>query len=214
MTTSQFVDFYELLSIVKEEQRSFTKKDLERLSYDQLLLPAIGNSGNTRCDIEIVLEERRNRRLPYVRCSEEQFDALEKELDEQGCLDDCFKDRLHSSDLPQWDDLTSVTKLFFKLRCLENHVDYPIERIVETLDLIQDCIDEELLPFQLAMAMKADLQSLFLLISKLEDHTIRDVCKKQANHLESFIPPGEIEISQNMTLLDYSCSSRCFSVGG
>jgi len=200
--------FYSLLRQLKEGDKKFDSKQLKKLEYGDLDLAAMGNAGSCRCPVEMVIEEKRKRRVKYVSSK-----SLNRELlNELGMLDDVLADRIKLSEFPTWDSLSIVAKLWFKLSCLEMHTDYPGPRIEEVIFLFQECLKEvhPPLPFQIAKNFQTEFQSIYLRLGKLPDEVIRDCCTQCANVIYGFIDGDELEICDNMALKDYSCSGGCF----
>ena len=203
-----YTPFYTLLRQLKLEQKTFEEKSLKKLKYSDLNLAAIGNAGPARCSIEEVSQEKSRRRLRYVTAKTIQRGIL----NESGMLDDVLADRIKVSEIPTWDSLSTLAKLWFKLSCLEMHTDHPSTRIKDILLLFQECLKQEQpqLPFQTAKNFQTEFQSIQLRLATLPDVVIRDCCTQCSNVIYGFITGDEIEICDNMALKDYSCSGGCF----
>lgn len=203
-----YIPFYTLLEQLKRDQKKFDSKSLKKLKYTELNLAAMGNAGVCRCTIEEMVQEKMRRRAKYATTK-----FLDREtLKDLGMLDDVLADRIKLSNIPTWDRLSIVAKLWFKLSCLEMHTDYPGPRLEEVILLFQECLkqDNPPLPFQIAKNFQTEFQSIYLRMNKLPDEVIRDCCTQCANVLYGFITGDEIEICDTMSLKDYSCSGGCF----
>ena len=203
-----YTPFYLLLEQLKKEDKRIEAKHLKKLKYTELDLAAMGNAGKCRCSMDEVIQEKTKRRAKY-----QTVKMLNREaLNELGMLDDVLLDRIKVSDIPTWDSLSIISKLWFKLSCLEMHTDHPGPRIEEVILLFQECLKQEhpQLPFLIAKNFQTEFQSIYLRLSRLPDEVLRDCCTQCANVIYGFITGDEIEICDNMALKDYSCSSGCF----
>ena len=204
MPIATSVDFYKLLAELKSSGQKFSPKTLKLLSYDQLILAAMGNAGSCRCSIDDVTNEKQERRAHLVPLSEE-------ELQEMGLglhlLADVLEDKQSiNHKAPAWSELSTTSKLYFKLTCLETHPYDAVQRTSEVISLFKDA--GSALPQQLAFSLRMEFQSSIL--SKPSDEWIRDTSTKACNILYGFIPGPEIEIVDKLELRDYSCTAGCF----
>jgi len=205
-----YTDFYTVLAELKSKEAKFDSKTLKKLSYYQLNLASIGNAGPCRCSPSLVIKEKANRRKPYS-VAEVELEENEKEyLERTGMLGDVLEDRAKSLNLLKWDDLTILGKLWFKLCCLNIHLDSPTQRLTEVIEFLKICAEGNLLPTQVALSLKTEFQSILLRQSKLSDDVIRNSCEQCANVIYGFLPAEEAMICDNKLLYDYSCSSYCF----
>ena len=203
-----YEDFYILLAKIKEKGQKFDGKTLKRLPYHQLDLAAIGNAGSCRCSSSLVHKEKMLRRHNFV--SKPSIEDDRSHLEQIGMLDNVLDDRSHSIGLPRWQELSNPLKLWFKLCCIEIHLDSPNVRIAEAISLFKKCANEGSVPHQLAMMYTSEFQSILLMSHKLTDETIRNACNQATYTLKEFLSSEDMEIADNKTLDDYSCSSYCF----
>lgn len=204
MPTATQRDFYELLAELKAKGTRFTPKHLKLLPYEQLLFPATGVAGVCRCSIEDVVNEKQERRALLIDLPQEQIDRMDLPILLQ---EDLSNDKIKlSRTIPSWSDLSVISKLYFKLTCLETHPNDPTQRISEIVALCKE--SESHLPQQLAFSLKLEFQS--SLLSKPSYDWIRDTSTKVSNILYGFIPGNEIEIVDKLELRDYVCTAGCF----
>jgi hypothetical protein len=210
LSSIPFRNFYSALAALKREDKTFGTEDLKRLHYCDLILAASGNAGPARCSIELVTEEKRDRRNIFTSLTPVELDECVEYLDKEGMVEDVHKDRIRFlSSAPEWNSLSSVSKLYFKLNCVENHPNQPTGRFSDVVDLLASCLEESALPQQPAFNIKMEFQH-FLLSTNLSDDFIKDVCTRHSNFIYGFIPGDECEVVDKLELKDYICSAGCF----
>lgn len=198
-------DFYDLLAVVKNQNRVFTKEDLRVLPYDQLLLAASGNAGSCRCPLDEVIQEKQERRAMLIVLPHSRLERLKLE---STLMEDVRKDKLRmSTDLPAWRDLTPPAQLYFKLICLENHPRNHISRIAEILELLQQC-ERGQIPITMINKMRVEFQSAPL--SKPSMAWLRSTASKNGGIVYGFLSSKELEIVEKQEIRDYACHVGCF----
>lgn len=197
-------DFYELLAELKVKGEPFSAQTLRELPYDQLILAAMGNAGVCRCSVEDVIQEKQERRVPFLGMTQEKLEQLK--LNDQLISDIQDDQILCSRVIPSWRDLSVVGKLYFKLTCLESHPYDAFLRMSEVVALCQET--STTLPQQLASSLKLEFQSAIL--SKPSAEWVKNASSKASNLLYGFITGPEIEIANRLELRDYVCTAGCF----
>ncbi len=204
MPIATSTDFYELLAKLKAKKQKFTPKTLKLLPYEQLVLAAMGNAGRCRCSLEDVTNEKQERRALLLGLPQEKIEEMGLELH---LIGDILEDRLTlAHTVPAWSELSVISKLYFKLTCLETHPYDALQRISEVVALCKEA--DQALPQQLAFSLKIEFQS--SLLSKPSDDWIRDTSTKACNLVYGFIPGSEIELVDKLELRDYVCTAGCF----
>jgi len=178
-----YTDFYSVLEELKANGKKFDGKALKRLDISQLDLACIGNAGVCRCSVSLVQKEKTSR-LTFT-----QSDILNQP--------------------PNWNKLSVLSKIWFKLTCLITHTDNPSKRITEVISLFQQANTQHLLSPEVALSLKAEFQAI-LQRPKVADATLRSACDLAASVVFKFVPPEEVAICDQKLLSDYSCSSFCF----
>ena len=203
-----YEDFYSILVKLKEKGQKFDGKSLKRLAYHQLDLAAIGNAGACRCSTGLVNKEKAIRRQSFVTkpIIDDDIDYLEK----TEMLDGVLNDRNTLVGFPKWESLSTPLKLWFKISCLETHLDSPNVRLNEAITLFKKCASEGSIPHQLVFMCVPEFQSILLMSRKLNDEMIRNVCNQSAYSVREFLSPEDMEVADFKTLDNYSCSSYCF----
>jgi hypothetical protein len=203
-----YEDFYSLLEKLKAKGQKFDGKTLKKLAYHQLDLAAIGNAGPCKCSSGLVRKEKMLRRHAFV--AKPTIDDDRDYLEQTGMLDGVLDDRNHNTGFPRWEELSNILKLWFKLCCIEIHLDSPNIRLTEAIALFKKCAAEGSIPHQLALMHISEFQSILQMTKRLNDETIRNACNQAAYTLKEFMTPDDVEIADNKTLDNYSCSSYCF----
>ena len=201
-----YEDFYSLLAKLKEKNQKFDSRTLKKLTYNQLDLAAIGNAGTSKCSPTLVSKEKSLRRQEYL--LKDSIDSDRDYLESIGMLEEVMEERNKIG--PMWEDLSTILKLWFKLNCLETHLDSPNIRITEVLKLLKECESEGSLPHQLVATYVTEFQSILLLSHKLNEDTIRNVCNQCSYAIKEFLNLEDSNISNNKIISNYSCSSYCF----
>lgn len=197
-------DFYTVLAELKAKGERFGPKTLASLPYEQLVLAATGNAGVCRCSLEDVINEKQERRALLISLPQDKLDQMELE---EGLREDLLSDRVQfDRSIPSWSDLSVISRLYFKLTCLETHPHDSFQRISEVVALCKEA--DTSLPQQLAFSLKIEFQS--SLLSKPSCDWIRDTSTRACNLLYGFIPGSEVEIVDKLELRDYVCTAGCF----
>lgn len=197
-------EFYELLDELKSKGSKFSPSTLRLLSYDQLVLAAMGNAGPARCSVEDVVNEKQERRTVLLGMPKKKLERLKLDDQMAGDLQDDLV--MIERSVPSWKNLSVVAKLYFKLTCLENHPHDAFFRLSEVVNLCKEA--HEVLPQQLAFSLKIEFQSAVL--SKPSDEWIRDASTKASNILYGFVNGSEVDIVDKLELRDYVCTAGCF----
>ena len=207
---SSYVDFYTILAELKDKDAKFDGKTLKKLPYSQLDLAAIGNAGQCRCSPSLVIKEKAARRKPYAVVEIELEEQEREYLERTGMLSDVMDDRVMALPHLKWEELSYLAKLWFKLNCLNIHLDAPTQRLTEVVDLLTECRRADILPSQIVTSLRTEFNSVILRQGKLSDEVIRSICEQCANVVYGFLEAEEAMICDQKLLADYSCSCYCF----
>jgi hypothetical protein len=204
-TATSYRDFYDVLTDLKAKGRPFDPASLRLLAYDQLILAAMGNAGACRCPIEDVINEKQERRALLLGLPQDKLETMKLEDQLYG---DLLEDRIQiTRSVPAWGDLSAVSRLYFKLTCLELHPHDAFRRINEAINLFKEA-GESGIPSQLAFSLRLEFQS--ALLSKPSDDWVRDAATKASNLLYGFVTGPEVDIVDKLELRDYICTAGCF----
>ena len=199
-------DFYDVLEELKQKGEKFSPESLRRLAYDQLHFAAMGNAGASRCTVEEVLRERRERRALLLGVPPSRWTRLKLC---SNMLEDLHSDKVKKdSNIPCWSDLTPLCQISFRLGCLEIHPHHPLSRVSEILNQIATYPDPNP-DLQLCFTkMQTDLQS--VLLSKPSTEWLRKMAGQYSLHLSSFLTERDTEILDGQSVRGYVCHAGCF----
>jgi hypothetical protein len=208
-------NFYDLKEQLVREQKIFDRATMKQLAYPDLILCAIGDAGKARCGMEEVLAETAERRAPFVNMPIDKILLLKNHLTEEGMYEDVMNDAIGRSEIASYKRLTTLQRLYFKLRCLRNHQDYPARRLQDALVLAQSLLNENFeQPLIQKWLMTLEALNIDVAASKYKNNIGYTHFRKSlqgVRELLTLMTPAEMAICETETLRDYSCSHNCFT---
>jgi hypothetical protein len=204
------VEFSEMRELVLSQGRQFNALDLACVPYEQLSLCATANAGAAGCNLSLIREEKRGRRRRFVEMSFDQFPNVVRYLQAQSMFPDVLRDRARRT-APLWENLSVVQKAWFKLSCVNNHIDNPGDRLRDSENLVFRAGDTGLIPLQQA-SWCVDIISQLLAHypQNVTAETLRGSLANLTEELLQLMPEAEREVCAREELRDYSCTSDCF----
>lgn len=207
-------DFAELRRELIENNKKFDETTLRAIPYSQLNLCCIGNAGPAACSLQLVQQEKINRRERFLYMEPEEFKEAETFLKIEQMYDDVLH-TIATCTAPQWEDLNACQKLWAKLTCLYNHVDNPSHRLDEILALFAQCAADPSsgLPVDVCRVYAAKLKGMASVYpGKVTNEVFREKVGEIAETLLEFMPPEERQMLEKEQLRDFTCTSDCFRV--
>jgi hypothetical protein len=206
--------FADLRRELIEQGKKFDENTLRAVLYSQLNLCCIGNAGVAACSLQLVQQEKVNRRERFLYMESDEFKEAEHFLKIEQMYDDVMF-VLTSRAVPQWADLNDCQKLWTKLTCLYNHVDNPSQRLQEALALFAQCANNPAsgLPSDVCSIYASKLRGIASVYpGRLSDDTFRDKVGEMAETLLEFMPDEDRKLLEKEQLQGYSCTSDCFRI--
>ena len=205
-------DFYQLRNRLVSESKKFDSSTLPLIPYNQLYLTIIGTAGIAMCSLDLVQEEKRQRRQRFLLMDENTLISMKNYLlIEQMWEDVCFE-RIYS-EFPRWDDLTERQKIWLKLTCIANHIDSPQLRITEVIDLLKVCEKTGSLPIEVASNFASKFRDILRLYPlRISGNTFRNRIIGIASNFSQFLPQEETKQIEDEQVQGYSCTSDCHRV--
>jgi hypothetical protein len=205
-------DFYQVRNQLVLEGHRFDSNSLPIIPYNQLFLAATGVSGPAMCNLELVQEEKRQRRNRFMTMSEIELLEMKNYLRIERMWDDIIFERIYSS-FPNWDSITNRQKIWLRLNCIVNHVDNPNPRLTEVTELLENCIVDGTLPFEVGEVFISKLKSLTRLYPKfIDDSTFRDRITVMTAYFFQYLPQDEAKQVEEEEVKNYRCTSDCYRI--
>lgn len=207
-------DFADLRRELVEQGKKFTETTLAAVPYAQLHLCCIGNAGPTACLPGLVQKEKINRRERFLSMDPEEFRAAETYLK----IEQMYYDIMHAinrRNAIRWDTLSDRQRLWTKLTCLYNHIDNPVPRIDEAVDMFAQCAADPIggLPVDVCRVYAAKLKGMASVYpGKVTNEVFREKVGEIAETLLEFMVPEERQMLEKEQLQDFTCTSDCFRV--
>jgi hypothetical protein len=203
-------DFFQVRNQLALEGRKFDFDTLPSLPYNQLSLAAIGTAGTTMCPLELVQDEKRQRRERFLSMDEEALQGMKNFLLIERMWDDILFERAYNA-LPHWDNLTDRQKIWLRLNCVNNHVDSPNARLTEVVGFLAKGFKAGELPLEISASFTSKLRSLLHLYPKyIDDNTFRDRITVMTANFFQFLPLDEAKQVEGEEIQGYSCTSDCY----
>ena len=202
-------EFVDLCRELVEQGKKFDKQTLAHIPYAQLLLCCIGNAGKAACSIQLVQQEKKNRRERFLNMELEEFKAVENYLKIEQMYDDVLYAISHRNAV-KWETLSECQKIWAKLTCLYTHVDNPTYRIEELIEMFKKC---ETIPSDVCKNYAFKLQSLGA-VAKLKppSESFRRKIIEMAETLLGFMSIAERTAMESEQIQEFSCTSDCFRI--
>lgn len=207
-------DFSDVRRRLIEQRKQFDRTTLQLIPYYQLHLCCIGNAGPAMCSLQLVQQEKTNRRERFLNMELEEFKEAETFLKIEQMYDDVML-ALVSRTTAQWDSLNDYQKLWTKLTCLYNHADNPGQRMQETLALFAQCANNPAsgLPSDVCTIYASKLRGLASVYpGKVSDDIFRNKVGEMAETLLEFMPNEGRQVLEKEQFQGFSCTSDCFQV--
>jgi len=207
-------DFADLRRELVAEGKKFSEKTLAAIPYSQLHLCCIGNAGPTACLPRLVQQEKRNRRERFLNMEPEEFKASVTYLKIEQMYDDVMY-AISYRLAPKWEILSDRQKLWAKLTCLYNHIDNPMPRIDEVVEMFAQCAANPVggLPVDVCRVYGSKLKGMATVYpGKVSDELFREKTGEIAETLLEFMQPEERKMLEKEQLQDFTCTSDCFRV--
>lgn len=201
-------DFYDVRGDLIEQDKQFGPELLVYLPYTQLAFCCIGNSGEAVCPPELVAAEKRARRQRFLSLEEEEFTKCESYLRYEEMYDDVMR-AITQQAAPHWDDLTTRQQTWAKLHCIWSHLDDPLVRMGEALDLLSEC-SHHTLPSDVCNHYIGKLDGLTR--TALPEEVLRSQIEEIRDNVRDFLPDSELSICQKEQIRGYICTADCFRI--
>jgi len=206
----RITNFYDLKERLVREGKTFDREVMKQLEYQDLILCAIGDAGKARCATTTVLEEAAERRSVYNTLSLQRVQELREVLELEGMYEEVLADAVNRSpDLLSYKKLTDTQRLYFKLRCLRNHQDYPHKRVEEALWLVDKI--QKLNPSPEISKWQTTLEALEIDNAANLGPVHFRKCLQGVRDLFKLMSLQEVAECEAETLRDYSCTHNCFA---
>lgn len=205
-------DFTEVKQEVLKKGAKFDATTLKLVSYSQLHLCCIGNAGAAACTLQLVQQEKANRRERFLCMEPEELKEAEHFLKIEQMYDDVVF-AIANRAMVRWENLSDCQKLWIKLTCLYNHMDNPIPRLQETLALFAACANNPSsgLPSDVCSIYASKLRGLASVYpERFSDEAFREKIGGMAETLLEFMPVTSRQVIEKEQLQGYSCTSDCF----
>lgn len=201
--------FEELRDELTAAGKKFDEETLTHVPYEQLVLCATGHAGAAMCPIALVQAEKECRRTRFITMTDPEFQQVQNLLRIEQMHEDTKKARRrHGS--PSWEDLTPRQRVWFKLNCINNHIDNVTPRMEEAIQLL--CLSGQTdLPSDVATHYVKQLDILRQIYpGKLAERTFRGKIATIAHNILAFLPAEEAKVCEEEVLYNYSCTSDCY----
>jgi len=213
-------NFYQLRDELIAQGKKFDARSLPFVSYEQLALCCTGEAGVVACSLKAVREEKQNRRERFLGMVPEELEECIRFLQMEQMFDDVKFAILYQA-APAWASLSYGAKAWTKLNCVFNHLDDPLPRLAEVIQLLgyviyphHDAInDDPGVPPDVADNYRQKLKNLIMLYpGRITDKVFREKIVEFAENILDYLPEKERKICEREELQDYSCTNDCFRV--
>jgi hypothetical protein len=203
-------DFYQVRNQLALEGKKFDSDTLPTISYNQLSMACIRTAGLTMCPLELVQDEKRQRRERFTVMDETTFNEMKNYLLIERMWNDVLFERSYKT-CPHWANLTDRQRIWLRLNCVNNHVDNPNTRLTEVVGLLAKCFKADELPLEVSTTFTSKLRSLLHLYpAYIDDDTFRDRITVLATNFFQYLPAEEAEQIEDEEIQGYSCTSDCY----
>jgi hypothetical protein len=207
-------DFYETRNKLIAEGKQFDPISLMSVPYGQLYLCCISNAGTAMCDSALVAAERRNRRTRFLTMDAEQLKECDSLLHTERMLEDVKWCRESNSITPtKWSECNERQQAWFKVNCVINHTDSPMNRLAEAIDLLKQAAFNHDLPNDVVFSLIARIRAAVSALAQgITEQQFRERIIQIADTIYYFLPENERLFCGKEELRDYSCTSNCYRV--
>jgi hypothetical protein len=205
-------NFYELRDELLSKNQKFTEESLTLVPYYQLHLCSIASAGEASCSLSLVQKEKKRRRDQYSFISDEELENISGYLKMENIYDDIKKDFEYSK-AEKWDTFNIRMKIWAKLVCMGNHIDFIHARIEECIGMVKICktTPEGSLPPEICDEIIKDLSRCATFYpSSIKEYELREKIHNFHQYIFSFFPEEERRICMKEIIPDFFCTSDCF----
>jgi len=206
-------DYYTIRDSLIQQGGQFDASTLRLVPYSQLPLCCIGNSGTAACSLELVQQEKKNRRERFMHLEANEFEAATLYLKLEQMYDDVVH-ALACRDTVHWKDLNLRQQIWARFTCLENHVDNPTPRLDSLIRLLRFSLGkDDGLPEKYCNHLISKVGGMMTVFpGKLSDRAFRIKLEELADGLYEVLSEEERKMLENEQIQDYTCTSDCFRV--
>lgn len=203
--------FEELRDELIAAGKKFDAESLSHIPYEKLVCCATGMAGEAMCPLALVQEEKNLRRDRFMSMSEFELNQVNTLLRIEQMRDDVVRQRAVQG-TPKWDELTPRQQVWFKLRCIQNHLDAVSIRMTEVADLFCQCIESRSLPVNFAAHHLRKVQILIHVYpNNMPEKSFREQIADIAKEVKDRLTEPEIAVCEAEVLYNHSCTSDCFT---
>lgn len=203
-------EFVELRDKLIGKGSQFTPAILRFVPYEQLALCATGEAEAARCSIDLVRQEKRERRRRFLHTPTHDLAAVKRYIQAEGMFSEVHYDRQLLKAV-HWVSLSYLQRAWYRLTCLHNHIDDPMRRLYDARKLIFAAGDSGAIPFYTATGYLDAIDNLVERYPReLGTEDFRTMIGGYAEEVLQLMTPAEREVCLRELVSDYVCSSDCF----
>ncbi len=209
-TGSHLTGFIDLRDRLVDRGAVFDADVLRQVPYEQLALCATGEAGVARCSLDLVRQEKRDRRRRFVDAPFELHEGTKRYVQAEGMFNDIHFERQYNK-APAWDTLSLLQQTWLLLACLHNHIDHPGPRLHRVKGLLVRAGETGILTSSQASGLTHRIVHLSVdYPGEMGSEDFRQVIGSCAEEMLKLVPAVEREVCTSELVSGYSCTSDCF----